>query len=267
MLWLNGQAVDAAIWNRGLAFGDGVFETIAFRDRQAPLWALHMQRLQHACEALALTIPDTDKLHQQCLNLLVDTDAVIRITLVRKQQLASELPSSLSAYGSASGVNEVDTLLKLRPLPEQNSTSLQTDWGQLRLAQQPLLAGIKHLNRLEQVLAAREAQQLGVDELILTDVEGRVIEAISSNLLVHDGKYWLTPELHDSGVNGVMRQWLLDQQLISEQSMTPSDIKQAHALALCNSVRGVQAIDRQAGQVYSTDHVVALQQAIRMLGL
>ncbi len=267
MLWLNGQAVDTAIWNRGLAFGDGVFETVAFRNRQAPLWTLHMQRLQHACEVLALTIPDTDKLHQQCLERLIDTDAVIRITLVRKQQTISELPSSLVAYGSASGVNGVDILLRLRPIPERASSSLQTDWAQLRLAQQPVLAGIKHLNRLEQVLAARQAQQLGVDELILMDTEQRVIEAISSNLLVYDGQYWVTPKLHDSGVNGVMRQWLLDQQLISEQSMLPGDIQQAHALALCNSVRGVQAIERHAGQVYPIEHVRALQQTIRVLGL
>lgn len=267
MLWLNGQPVDAAVWNRGLAFGDGVFETLTFRDQHAPLWSLHMQRLQRACEVLALQMPDTDQLHQQCLTLLSKTDAVIRITLVRKQLTSSELPSSLAAYGSASGINDVDILMRSRALPQRSNDKLHTDWAQLRLARQPLLAGIKHLNRLEQVLAAREALQQGVDELLLQDTEGQVIEAISSNLLVHDGQRWLTPALHDSGVAGVMRQWLLKQQLINEQPMLPADITQAHALALCNSVRGVQAIDRHVGKDYPLEPIVALQQAVRPLGL
>ncbi len=264
-LLMDGQVPDARIWNRGLAFGDGVFETITFRHGQAPLWRWHMRRLTKACTALELDTPDQALLGQECSRLLPQPDGVVRITLLRAA--TDSASPSLSAYGSAPGSSPVHRLLRYRPLPPVSHSGLTTDWGDLRLCRQPLLAGIKHLNRLEQVLAAREAARKQVDELLLQDSADRVIEAISSNLLVFDGHAWCTPTLHDSGVAGVMRQWLLEHALITEHCMRPAAVTQAQALALCNSVRGIQAITRHAGQVFPAHSAVsALRSAITLPG-
>ncbi len=265
MLLMNGKPVDQPVWNRGLAFGDGVFETVTFRQQRAALWKWHMQRLEKACRQLQIEPPASSELHHQCLQLLPKPDGIIRINLVRRHS-HSENPN-LAAYGPAPGVNAADSILVYRPMPSVSATSLITNWGQLRLSRQPLTAGLKHLNRLEQVLAAREADLQGVDELLLKDTDGNVIEAISSNLLVYDGSIWITPCLHDSGVAGVMRQWLLDHQLINEQAILEQDVTQARALAVCNSVRGVRAIEQHAGQAYSHAEVIGLQQAVIALGL
>lgn len=262
MLWLNGEPLQASRWNRGLAFGDGAFETVSFRAGQAALWPWHSSRLQNACRVLELQYPDPGQLLADCQRLLPQPDGVMRITLVR-----TDAAAGVTAYGSLAGDSPVDIYLRYRPSPKAHPQALRTAWSSLRLARQPALSGIKHLNRLEQVLAARQAARLDVDELLLRDTKGHVIEAISSNLLVNDGERWLTPVLHDSGVAGVMRQWLLEQELVSEISMQPNDIQQAQALALCNSARGVQAIAEHAGQSFSNARLDELRQATRSLGL
>ncbi len=262
---LNGKPADSALWNRGLAFGDGVFETITFRHQRAPLWDWHMQRMRHACKTLQIEQPDQEILHRQCLQLLQQPSGVIRINLVRRHSRSSN--PMLGAYSSAAGINAADSILVYRPLPEAAVNGLTTAWGSMRLSRQPLTAGIKHLNRLEQVMAAREADILGVDDLLLQDTDGNVIEAISSNLLVYDHSGWATPCLHHSGVAGVMRQWLLDHQLITERTMREPDISQAEALALCNSVRGLQPIFQHAGRTYADAGLAELQSAIQPLGL
>lgn len=260
MLWVNGQAVTGAYWNRGLAYGDGLFETIAFRNHQAFLWEWHMRRLKASCDVLQLQLPDVSLLLEECQALLSDArspnqSGVIRMTIVR-----ADTPGHIPGYGSTSETSMVERLLRYKSLPttEVGTVKLKTAFADLRLAEQPKLAGLKHLNRLEQVMAAREATSKGLDELVMLDTKGRVIEAISSNLLVFDGEQWSTPALHYSGVAGVMRQWLLDQQLITIKPMQSENIIAAKGLALCNAVRGIQAIVEHQGQhLRSSEFAVA----------
>jgi 4-amino-4-deoxychorismate lyase len=121
------------------------------------------------------------------------------------------------------------------------------DW---RLPVQPALAGIKHLNRLDQVMARREWSDDTVFDGLLMDATGALIESTVCNLFIRSGDQWLTPDLSRCGVAGVMRAWLLAEGLpalgydpdVRDISLT--QLLNAEAVFLCNSVRGIVPVTR-----------------------
>jgi len=108
-----------------------------------------------------------------------------------------------------------------------------------RLAIQPALAGIKHCNRLEQVLARAEVAHAGCDEGLMCDSDGLPVCATAANLLVLRAGRWWTPPVARCGVAGVLRGWLLEAGWLEEAPLTMDDILTAEAVALCNAVRGI----------------------------
>ena len=118
----------------------------------------------------------------------------------------------------------------------------------IRLAQQPALAGVKHCNRLEQVIARQQLDALGVDEGILLDTEGAVIEGCAANLFILEGDRLLTPVLSECGVAGVMRDAVL-QSLAKKSGLEAAEtlidlprLLACDGIMLCNSVRGVSTV-------------------------
>lgn len=116
-----------------------------------------------------------------------------------------------------------------------------------RLAIQPALAGIKHMNRLEQVLIKQEVINRDADDALVFDTNNHVIEASAGNVFFHNGVHWCTPELGGCGVNGVVRQYLLDaankaEKPIEQGSYTIEDIASAHALVITNALMGVMPV-------------------------
>ena len=128
--------------------------------------------------------------------------------------------------------------LSLLPLPTPQG-ALRLHACETRLAMQPALAGIKHCNRLEQVLGRADAERASCDEGLMRDMAGNPVCATSANLLVlRDGR-WTTPPLDACGVAGVLRGWLLDEDSIEVAAVSMDDAESAEALALCNAVRGI----------------------------
>jgi 4-amino-4-deoxychorismate lyase len=130
-------------------------------------------------------------------------------------------------------------VLSLHPLPASQRSGLRLHWCETRLAAQPALAGIKHCNRLEQVLARAEADRSGCDEGLMRDMAGMPICATAANLLVFLDGRWSTPRVDACGVAGVLRGWLLDQGVAEIAEHAPAAVESADALALCNAVRGI----------------------------
>ncbi|KGO97689.1 aminotransferase class IV, partial [Novilysobacter defluvii] len=123
------------------------------------------------------------------------------------------------------------------PPPPERGLGLR--WCTTRLAAQPLLAGLKHCNRLEQVLARLELRGGGDDEGLLLGEEGEVVSAISANLFILRGGRWWTPPVDRCGVAGVCRGWLLEQGLAGERRLDREAVEQAEAVVLTNAVRGI----------------------------
>ena len=233
---VNGAMVaHVAADDRGVSYGDGLFETVLFVDGRAPLWPRHMARLAAGCGRLRLPMADPELLAheaaQACAGLV---RAVARITLTRGSgPRGYAIPEPLWPT----------RIVAAAPAPETPA-----DWYHrgirvrecaLRLSEQPLLAGIKHLNRLEQVLARAEWNDEAIGEGLLCDASGRVISATAANLFaVIDGRL-ATPAVDRCGVAGVARAEVLARNACDVRDLTMSELMQADEVFLTNSVRGI----------------------------
>lgn len=246
MILINGQPEDRIdARDRGLQYGDGLFETIAFRHQRLELLDGHLARLQLGCKRLNLSLNATDinaiKAELALITASLDTDTVIKIILTRGvggrgYQYAENTP--------------VTRIISSHPLPEYPASYQQGVVVRLchqRLALNPQLAGIKHLNRLEQVVARNEWRDHTVAEGLMLDSSDLLIEGTMSNILLFRKGRLLTPDLSQCGINGVMRGFLLDHARqqgwpVAETQLTLDDLLTADEALLCNSVIGIWPI-------------------------
>ena len=238
--WVDGQPADAlSLKDRGLAYGDGLFETIAVRGGQPVLLERHLQRLAEGCSRLALAA-DHGLIRAELVAYAAALgDGVLKLILTRGD--------SQRGYGASPGALP-RRILQASPTaayPEANALQgIQLFDCATRLAEQPLLAGLKHLNRLEQVIARSEWQDPACAEGLMRDTSGRVIEGVFSNLFIVRDGVLLTADLSRCGVAGVMRAALLAEAgrlgipcHVTDISL--AQLQQADELFLCNSVYGI----------------------------
>ncbi len=248
---LDGEpAPEGAYTDRACQFGDGLFETLAVVDGQPCLWQLHAERLSKGCARLGLPRPDTALLLDEARRLCAGRErGVLKIVL----------SAGRSLRGYARDPNAVPVRwLQCMDWPKQGALAhampLRLYSCRLRLAHQPRLAGIKHLNRLEQVLARSELPP-EADEGVLCDSQGYAVEAIAANLLVYLDGRWLTPPLDECGVAGTVRRLLLASALPVEVEPLPhARLFAADGLFLTSALLGVRPVASLDG------HAFALQQ-------
>lgn len=191
-----------SIRDRGLLYGDGVFRTLRASGGHARHWPLHYQKLQHDCNALGIACPDFALLSAELDSLLLDRpDGAVKLIVTRGQGTRGYAPPALTTPTH---------IWDVAPLPDYQADratqGIKARLCRLRLSQQPRLAGIKHLNRLENVLAAAEWDDADVAEGLLLDAEGNVIEGTRSNLFLVAQGTLVTPDLSRCGVAGVQRE-------------------------------------------------------------
>jgi 4-amino-4-deoxychorismate lyase len=192
--------------DRGWLYGDGVFRTLRVAGGSPLWWTDQIEKLESDAQALSIPIPPRSAWERDIAELLGRTapDCVLRLVLTRGE--------GQRGYAAPSRPLPV-RVVTVAPLPEaldQTAVSgAQVRICTLRLAEQPALAGIKHLNRLENVLARMEWDQPGIHEGLMLDTAGRVICGVSSNLFVFRGGELLTPDLGRCGVAGVARARLM----------------------------------------------------------
>ncbi|QJI30404.1 aminodeoxychorismate lyase [Pseudomonas sp. ADAK18] len=238
--WVDGQPEDAVpLKDRGLAYGDGLFETIAVKAGQPVLLDRHLQRLDEGCRRLAIVVDQSLIRSELLAYAAVLGDGVLKLILTRGD--------SLRGYGINAGAPARRILQGSPPAiyPEAHGSSgIRLFPCVTRLSEQPLLAGLKHLNRLEQVIARSEWLDADHAEGLMLDMSGRVIEGVFSNLfLVRDGML-LTADLNRCGVAGVMRAELLAQARTLGIPVIVADVsfdqlQQADEVFVCNSVYGI----------------------------
>jgi 4-amino-4-deoxychorismate lyase len=243
---VNGREQDCiALDDRGLQFGDGLFETLCVRAGQARYWERHMARLRAGCARLGLPPPDVQHLHFEVGRLI-------------RQQPHGVAKILLTRGGGGRGYSppvdvEINRIVRYLPCPVFPTEGLRLARCATTLGRNPLLAGIKHLNRLEQVLASRELAAQGADEGLLADSEGQVIEGTRSNLfLVRQGEL-LTPDLGQCGVAGVLRAVVLDTCATAGipcqvRGLSWDDLDTADEVFMTNSLMGIQPVIEWAGK-------------------
>jgi 4-amino-4-deoxychorismate lyase len=260
-VFVGSQRVDAMpVDDRGLAYGDGLFETMLVHAGQVSWWDAHWTRLQCGAQRLRMVLPDQAQVRSEADALFADgAGGVLKLIVTRGS----------GGRGYAPADTPANWMLSPHPLPITRSRDrLSLRWCATRLATQPALAGIKHCNRLEQVLARAEwndpaMADTSADEGLMRSSEGDVVCAIAANLFVlRDGR-WLTPKIDRCGVEGICRGQLLALLETHEARLSVADVETADAVFLCNAVRGILGVARLGERTWPPHPAVA--QARRLL--
>ena len=237
---INGQPGSLlSVGDRGLAYGDGLFETIRVTQGTATLIDLHLRRLLQGAAILHIPLDGPqlrDELEAAALEL---GQGLLKLIITRGEAGRGYAPPEPA---------RPTRLLYSFPLPDYPPDNAQHGVRlypcSTRMGHQPLLAGLKHLNRLEQVLARSEWQDSRYAEGLVCDLQGRPIEGTMSNLFLRLDGQWLTPSLTLCGVRGVMRDYLMQQlqaegETVIERTLDFSELLASQEVFVCNSVYGV----------------------------
>tara|TARA_B100001109_G_scaffold255900_1_gene262815 strand:- start:21315 stop:22133 length:819 start_codon:yes stop_codon:yes gene_type:complete len=220
--------------DRGLQYGDGLFETLRFAaDGSLPLQHYHQQRLSEGLAALGFH-PDLLKRALGGLNRLPQQTSAAKLIITRGAAGRGYMPPQDPGYHIQLQCFNAPAFAALR-----HPFGLRCEVSPVRLGRQPALAGFKHLNRLEQVLI-RQQFPAGCEEVIVCDSDDNVIEACMSNLYFLQHGQWYTPDLSHSGVNGVVRRWLsASGRVQSVSGIGVEQLLQADAVAMSNTLNGI----------------------------
>lgn len=243
MILVDGEPRDALpATDRGLHYGDGVFTTLALREGRACWLDRHLERLGAGCERLHIPAPPTEQWRADLDTVLAgETDAAVKLVVTRGS----------GGRGYAPPTDAKPRRIVIRyPLPEhpadyaERGVTLRI--AETRLGLNPRLAGIKHLNRLEQVLARAEWDQVasGIPEALMLDVKGRLVEGTMTNLFAVKAGVLITPDLSECGVEGVMRRVIIDQArsqgiAVAIRELYPDILATVDELFVANSVNGI----------------------------
>jgi 4-amino-4-deoxychorismate lyase len=252
---INGESGDTiSAFDRGLQYGDGLFETLAVTAGRPCLWQRHWNRLQHGCERLGIPAPDPHRLYQEALREIGEQDrAVLKIILTR----------GAGGRGYAPPLDpqplRIVTCSPWPDYPEKAANEgIVARICAARIPRDPTLAGIKHLNRLPQVMARREWDDPAVAEGLMLDSEDRVIEGTMTNLFLFKGAEIWTPDLSRSGVAGIVRGLLLERlrergTVVRVTDIDQAELWQADGLFLSNSLIGIWPVRELAGHRFRVD--------------
>lgn len=251
MILINGEFEQKiSVLDRGLQYGDGIFETLAVINGEVRHWPKHWQRFSNACQRMYLPVPDEQTLISEVRQLSFDkSKAVVKILYTRG------LGDRGYAFGDINATRIVMDFSWPKYSPENGSSGIEMYLCQTRLGRQHQLAGIKHLNRLENVLARHEWSDNKFAEGLLLDTENCVIEGTMSNIFLVSDKSLITPALTHCGVLGITRQRVLElaesQNLsVFEKTVTLNDVYSADEMFACNSLIGVWPVKKIGNKIF-----------------
>jgi 4-amino-4-deoxychorismate lyase len=238
-IWINGRrgtVVDCR--DRGLQYGDGLFETMLVRRRRIRLLELHLERLAEGCRRLGLVIPAGEIEREVVRRARQCPEGVLKLILTRGRGARGYRPS---------GDERFTRVVSLNPLPAERARPVRVRLCRTRLGINPDLAGLKTLNRLESVLARAEWRDERIWEGLMRDVEGNVVCGTMSNVFLRRGSTLMTPALDRCGVAGVMRRWVVEQaedlRLRVRQGRLPVEaFRDAEEVFMTNAVAGVVSV-------------------------
>lgn len=256
-IFVNGQAQETiSALDRGLLYGDSLFETIAVIDGKGLALDSHLQRLEKGIDRLSFNTEVSTLTYEinHLLEPLKETPVslqnnsskhVLRITLTRSSQSRGYKPNPEA---------QATRILSLHEWPhysqELYSNGMNVGISKIQYAQQPFLAGIKHGNRLEQVIASQSISN-EIDDVLMLDTQGRVISTSKGNIFIKFNDTWFTPDLSLCGIEGIVRTKLIEHfsntgvtcqvanMTLSELNSRKNDINAAFS---CNSIMGIMPI-------------------------
>jgi len=237
---VNGHHQDfLPVSDRAVQYGDGAFETVLLKDGRLVYWDRHLDRLDRTCKRLGIPF-NTALLEEDVATLLAESPdtGIIKIIVTRGS----------GGRGYAPPERSIPTrIVTKHPLPGEYAAmarhGIRVMHCRHTLSENPATAGLKHLNRLDQVLASLELTK-DCEEGLVCNAQGHLVEGIKSNVFLVKSGVLVTPQLDRAGVAGIQRDVILDmcqeQQLLVHVRDVPfAEIHTADEMFLCNSVFGI----------------------------
>jgi 4-amino-4-deoxychorismate lyase len=252
--WINGRLRSTLEQrDRGLQYGDGLFETMCVRHSQIRLLDLHLERLYDGLQRLRISAPLPQRLRAELLRIAAGRrEGILKLIVTRGQGPKSARPGYRPSGHER--CTRIESLHALTPAMRHVDPDAPV---RVRLCQTPIglspaLAGLKSLNRLESVLARNEWSDERIWEGLMGDTEGHWVCGTMSNLFLRRGSILTTPPIDRGGVAGVMRRWVLQSARhlplrTQERRVRWRDLIAADEVFMTNAIVGVKSVSRVEG--------------------
>lgn len=228
-----------SISNRNFQYGDGLFETCVVKDNQILFWEKHLLRLNEGCKKLKIKNIDKSiwlKDIKKALSLTPKKNCVVKLILSRGD--------SQRGYGYPDDILPVRVVIVSELKNAKAKKSFSLEYAQSGYHSNPILAGIKHCNRIEQVLARATLTR---DEAIMLDENQNIISVTQGNIYFISGKKLVTPKLDRCGVIGSRRSLILElaksmELNVKEDNISINEVRNADEVFISNSIIGIQSV-------------------------
>ncbi len=241
--------------DRGLCYGDGFFTTVCVTNGKIELWHLHRQRLEECQQRLGFPTLPMQAIECEVKALAKDQDsAVVKVIVTRGEGGRGYAPPEDA---------QVNINVSRSSFPSHyehwRRYGIELELSNIQLANQPILAGLKTLNRLEQVLIKQDAVSMQCDDVVVCDANGQVVEASAANIIYFENGNIYTPDLSSAGINGVYLQALRNSVNIQDTTINFEALLGVDALFLCNSLMGLVPVKRLASRYFDITNSLALK--------
>lgn len=264
MYLLNGESKHCIEFSdRGFQYGDGLFETIEVVNETPVFLNQHIQRLITGCQRLLIPAPDVKTLKKEAFQLSKgSTHAVLKLVVTRG--------SGGRGYRQPD-VIKTTRLFSLHPYPDYPDSfqeqGINVRFCHARLGLNPRLAGIKHMNRLEQVLARSEWNTSDIQEGLMLNMNDQVIEGTMSNVFFVKDNCLYTPEITQSGVKGILRDIIIQlanthQIPVVEKMISEAEAYNTDELFVSNSIIGIWPVKQIEDKQYKVGSLTRKLQAM-----
>ena len=242
--WINGRRSTKLDYrDRGLQYGDGVFETMRVRRGRIRLLEWHLERLYAGCRRLTIAAPAPQLLRRELTRIAaLRRDAVLKLIVTRGIGPRGYRPAGTERCTRIVALHALSSAARAAALKPVRVGICDT-----RLGSNERLAGLKTLNRLESVMARSEWKDARVWEGLMRDVDGNLVCGTMSNLFLKRGSVLITPLLDRCGVAGVMRRWILETAgdlgvRAVERRIRWKDLRGAEEVFMSNAVVGLVSV-------------------------
>lgn len=245
-IWFNGNRVfpnnneilpAEILIDRATSFGDGVFETMLVKNSKIAFIEFHLTRLSDGIKILNID-HDINDIQNELNSCLCSLNS--KFNYVLKYMISRG--SSVFGYGSKN--IKTNSFIIIDKLQHKIQSSVKLMTCTHKLSTMPGLSGIKHCNRLDQVIAKREVENTDKDDGIMLDYKGNIVETTSANIFIIEGDTILTPSIIDCGVKGVVREILIKKIIpilglnVSEEVISPERLFKSNGCFITNSIQG-----------------------------
>jgi 4-amino-4-deoxychorismate lyase len=245
----------ASIFNRNTQFGDGLFETCLVENKKLLFWSNHFERMKLGCDRLKISmIDETLWLSdiKKAFSLMKIDNCIVKLVLSRGE--------SLRGYSYKDNIRPIRITIVSELKKNNQDKGFSLEFCNSGYNSNPKLAGIKHCNRLEQVIARAGIK---VDDGIMLDENENVVSVTQGNIFCIQGNRLITPNLDKCGIEGTRRAVILKIAVdlgfdINIKNLSVAELLRSDEVFISNSIQGVGPVNQIEDFVYSKHKITEI---------